>query len=75
MTQSATLVACLLAAFVLFIAARGRLGAYGAALFGKAPAAPNVGGSSSGGSSSGGTVGRVLDTLGTASDIAMTIGV
>lgn len=47
MTQSGTIAAFLLAAFVLFLAAKGRLGAYAAILWGPtrlAPPSGNVGG-------------------------------
>lgn len=72
MSQSAILVASLFAAFVLFLAARGRLGAYGQALWGAAPA---QGGGSSGGSSGGGsTLGQIAGTAKTVGEGAALLG-
>lgn len=55
MSQSALLVASLIALFVVFLAARGRLATYAGVFYGPKPAAPAAGGASktsdSGGSS------------------------
>lgn len=73
MSQSAVLVAALVAAFVLYVAARGRLSAYTTAVLGSAPPA----GGSGGGGGKGGigkTVGQVADVAKTAGEIAAVFG-
>ena len=67
MSQSSWIAAALLAGFMLFLAARNRLSAYTAVLWG-ATAAPeptgNVGGSSGGGGGGGIDVGKVASAVG-----------
>lgn len=73
MSQSAVLVAALLAAFVLFVAARGRLASYGAVFTGKPAAEPGSGGSSSSGGL-GGTLKTVAGTAKTVGEISAFLG-
>lgn len=68
MSQSTVLIATLAAAFVLFIAARGRLGAYGAVFFGKPPSSGS--GSGGSGSSAGGTLATVATIGKTVAEVA-----
>lgn len=74
MSQSAVLVATLAAAFVLFLAARGRLGVYGQALFGPKPQASSGGTGGSGGSTSD-TISQIGQAVGTAAKVAAFVAV
>lgn len=58
MNQSAFIVGALLAAFVLFLAARGRLPLYASILWGPAPGGAGSGSASGSGSGSGATEGE-----------------
>lgn len=74
MSQSAVLVAALLAAFVLFVAARGRLASYGAVFVGQPAAQPGSGGSGSSGGGLGGTLKTVAGTAKTIGEISAFVG-
>lgn len=63
MSQSALLVGLLLAAFVLYVAAKGRLATYAGVLFDPAPQSGNSAPSSGSSSSSGSKSGINLDTV------------
>lgn len=67
MSQSSSIVGFLLVAFVLFIAAKGKLPNYTAVLWGNTKAPPPSGGTSSGGS------GGILGTVKTGIEIGKTV--
>lgn len=71
MSQSAYLVGALLAAFVLYLAARGRLNTYAGVLFG---AAPSSGSTSGGGGGLLGTIGKVVGVAKTVGQVAEVAG-
>lgn len=71
MSQSAFIATALLAGFVLWLAAKNRLGVYTGVLWGKtADPTPSGGGSSGGGSSVGNTISTVGKVATTAAEVA-----
>ena len=73
MSQSGYILAALLAGFVLYLAAKNRLGTYTSVLWGPAPAAPGGSASSSSWATSGigGLVGNVASAVGFAPEAAI----
>lgn len=63
MNQSSFILGALLAGFVLFLAARGRLNAYASVLWGAAPSGPRYGSVEGGGTSTGSVWGDVLGDI------------
>lgn len=74
MSQSAFIAGALLAGFVLYIAAKGRLVTYTAVLWGPTQSALPAGGSGGGSADVGSTVASVGKAVSTAAEIATVIG-